>query len=136
MAVPPRIDVRLERLEDLLGRLEGFRARGRGSYEEDVEARLATQHALQLAIQICIDVAAHLVAASGRPAPDRYQDLFSDLRGDGLDERLAQGLSQAAGLRNILVHDYLDVDDGVIWGALDHLDELRDFAAFALARLD
>jgi uncharacterized protein YutE (UPF0331/DUF86 family) len=100
MAVPPRIDARLERLEDLLAQLEGFRGRGRAAYEKEAEVRLATQHALQLAIQICIDVAAYLLAAAGRPAPDRYQDLFTDLRPEGLDERLAGGLAQAAGLRN------------------------------------
>jgi uncharacterized protein YutE (UPF0331/DUF86 family) len=136
MAVPPRIDARLERLEGLLTQLEGFRARGRGAYEEEPEARLATQHALQLAIQICIDVAAYLLAAAGRSAPDRYQDLFTDLRAEGLDERLASGLAQAAGLRNILVHDYLEVDDEIVWGALDHLDDLRGFASYVLDRLD
>jgi hypothetical protein len=40
MAVPPRIDARLERLEQLLGRLEGFRARGRAAYQEDPDVSL------------------------------------------------------------------------------------------------
>lgn len=136
MAVPPRIDSRLERLEELLGQLERLRARGRGVYEGEPEVRLATQHALQLAIQICIDIAAYLLATAGRPAPNRYQDLFTGLRPEGLDERLATGLAQAAGLRNILVHDYLEIDDEIIWGALDHLDDLRGFAAYVLDRLD
>jgi uncharacterized protein YutE (UPF0331/DUF86 family) len=136
MAVPPRIDARLERLEELLRQLDGFRARGRSAYDEDPEVKLATQHGLQLAIQICIDIAAHIAAASGRPGPDRYQDLFIDLRADGLDRDLAARLALAAGLRNILVHDYLDVDDEVVWGALDHLDELREFAGFVVERLD
>jgi uncharacterized protein YutE (UPF0331/DUF86 family) len=136
MAVPPRIDARLERLEELLRQLDGLRARGRSAYDEDPEVRLAIQHGLQLAIQICIDVAAHIVAASGRSGPDRYQDLFIDLRADGLDRDLAGRLAQAAGLRNILVHDYLDVDDEVVWGALDHLDDLRGFALFVVRRFD
>jgi uncharacterized protein YutE (UPF0331/DUF86 family) len=136
LAVPPRIDARLERLEELLLQLDGFRARGRSAYDGDPEVKLATQHGLQLAIQICIDIAAYLVAASGRSGPDRYQDLFADLRIDGLDDHLAARLGQAAGLRNILVHDYLDIDDEVVWGALDHLEDLREFAAFVVQRLD
>jgi uncharacterized protein YutE (UPF0331/DUF86 family) len=35
----------------------------------------------------------------------------------------------------VIVHDYLDVDDDVVWRSLDHLDDLRDFAIFAARRL-
>jgi uncharacterized protein YutE (UPF0331/DUF86 family) len=52
-----------------------------------------------------------------------------------LDKGLAERLAAAAGLRNILVHDYLEIDDDVLWRTLDHLDDLRDFAAFALREL-
>jgi uncharacterized protein YutE (UPF0331/DUF86 family) len=136
MAVPPRIDERLERLEELIGRLDDIRRRGRGVYDEDAELRLATQHGLQLSIQICIDVAAHILASTGHKAPDRYQGLFTDLKREGLDERLASDLARAAGLRNILVHDYLEIDDDIVWGALEHLDDLREFAVYVVGRLE
>jgi uncharacterized protein YutE (UPF0331/DUF86 family) len=32
-------------------------------------------------------------------------------------------------LRNLLVHGYLDVDPVLIWDHLEHLGDLRDFAA-------
>jgi uncharacterized protein YutE (UPF0331/DUF86 family) len=136
MAVPPRIDERLERLEELIGRLDDIRRRGRSAYDEDAELRLATQHGLQLSIQICIDVAARILASTGHKAPDRYQGLFTDLKSEGLDERLASDLARAAGLRNILVHDYLEIDDDIIWEALEHLGDLREFAVYVVGRLE
>jgi uncharacterized protein YutE (UPF0331/DUF86 family) len=44
---------------------------------------------------------------------------------------LAERLAAATGMRNILVHGYLDVDDDAVWSALAKLDDLRDFAAAA-----
>jgi uncharacterized protein YutE (UPF0331/DUF86 family) len=130
----PSVESRLGRLEELLGELEEIRAGGREAYDARFGVRLATQHALQLAIQCCIDIAAHL-AADRAAAPDRYADYFDALRPDGLAPALADRLELAVGLRNILVHDYLDIDEDIVWGALDHLDDLRGFAAFVVGRL-
>jgi uncharacterized protein YutE (UPF0331/DUF86 family) len=45
-----------------------------------------------------------------------------------LDEELAQRLRRATGLRNVLVHGYLEVDPALVWEHLEHLGDLRDFA--------
>lgn len=121
---------------ELVALLEVVHEGGRGAYDGDPDVADATRYRLQLAVQVCIDLAAHLVAKSGRPTPDRYRDLFTDLQADGLDVELAARLRAAAGFRNVIVHDYLDVDDDVVWLSLERLDDLRDFAAFVVARLD
>jgi uncharacterized protein YutE (UPF0331/DUF86 family) len=60
--------------------------------------------------------------------PDDYRGVFAALQEPlGLAPELVEGLSAAAGMRNVLVHAYLDVDDRV-WDALGHLDDLREFA--------
>jgi len=115
--------------------MEAIRAAGRDAYMADFRTRLAADHAIQLAVQICIDVGAHLIAELGLEPPSDYRDVFESLRGDGLDPELAGRLAEAAGMRNILVHGYLEVDDEVVWGALDRLDDLRHFAAFAQGKL-
>ncbi len=38
--------------------------------------------------------------------------------------------------RNLLVHLYLDVDDGKVFESLSHLDAMRQFAAFVEEQLD
>jgi len=62
--------------------------------------------------------------------PDDYKGVFAALREPlGLAPDLVAGLSAAAGMRNVLVHGYLEVDDDEVWNALGRLDDLREFAA-------
>ena len=130
MVDPESVDSRLERLSELLAELERIRAGGRAAYDAAFRDRLAAQHAIQLAIQICVDIGAHLIAELRLRMPDDYKGVFAALREPlGLSPELVEGLSAAAGLRNVLVHAYLDVDDDKVWEALEHLDDLRDFAA-------
>jgi uncharacterized protein YutE (UPF0331/DUF86 family) len=132
----PSIESRLERLRELLAELDQIRSGGRSAFDADPRLRLATERALQLSIQSCIDIAGHLVAELDLSLPPDYRGLFPALTAVGLESSLAARLGDAAGLRNILVHDYLDLDDDAIWGALGHLDDLREFAEFVVSKLD
>lgn len=129
------VATRLDRLTPLLEELEQIRAAGHDTYAAEFRSRLAADHAIQLAIQICIDVGAHLIAELGLEAPSDYRGVFENLRSAGLDPQLADRLADAAGMRNILVYDYLEVDDDAVWDALGRLDDLRRFAAFAQKQL-
>lgn len=125
------IAARLDRLTPLLTEMEEIRAAGHEAYVAEFRSRLAASHAMQLAVQICIDVGAHLIAELGLETPSDYRGVFGSLRKAGLDPQLADRLGNAAGMRNILVHDYLEVDDDAVWDALGRLDDLRQFAAFS-----
>lgn len=129
MVDPKSIDARLEHLAELLAESERIRAGGRAAYDASFRDRLAAQHAIQLAIQICVDIGAHLIAELALRMPDDYRGVFAALQEPlGLAPELVEGLSAAAGMRNVLVHVYLDVDDARVWDALGHLDDLREFA--------
>lgn len=126
---------RLNRLGLLLKELERLREKGRHTYEADFEVRLATEHALQTAVQICIDVGAHIIAEHGLPTPADYRAVFNILSSAGLDVGLAERLSNAAGMRNVIVHEYLAINDDLVWEALENLDDLRNFVAFVQQHL-
>jgi hypothetical protein len=51
LADVPSIESRLGRLDELLGQLDGIRDGGREAYDRAFGMRLATQHAVQPAIQ-------------------------------------------------------------------------------------
>lgn len=127
---------RLQRLDGLLRELDAIRAGGRDAYIAEPRTRLAAEHALQLAIQSCIDIGAHLISELGFEAPADYRGVFASLCLAGLDPQLAERLAAAAGMRDILVHDYLDVDDRLVWDALGRLDDLRAFAGTVLRMID
>jgi uncharacterized protein YutE (UPF0331/DUF86 family) len=129
-----RIFERLARLDSFLALLEDVRAGGSERYLADLDTRLRAERALQLALQITIDVGAHLVSEVGAPPPSDYRGVFSSLRDAGLiGDELASRLGDAAGLRNLLVHGYAELDDRQVWRALERLDDLRAFAGAAVA---
>lgn len=124
-----RISNRLGRLEQLIERLDRVRAVGEEAYLQDEERRAMTERWLQLAIQICVDVGAQLSSELSVEPPTDYARVFTGLADAGyLETGLAERLAAPARLRNLLVHAYLDIDDGQVFAALSRLGDLRDFA--------
>jgi uncharacterized protein YutE (UPF0331/DUF86 family) len=132
MVDPESVGARLRRMEQLLSVLEEIREQGRAPLLDDVRVQLQTEHALQIAIQICIDVGIHIAGERALRPPEDYRGVFASLAEAGvLEKDLAARLGDAAGLRNLLVHEYAAVDHSKLWDALDDLDDLRAFAAAA-----
>lgn len=131
-----KVSDRLERLSGLLEELSEIKEDGYDSYTASFRSRLAAAHALQLAVQICLDIGAHLIAEEGLKMPDDYRGIFVSLKSAGLEPELAEHLSAAAGMRNVLVHGYLQVDDKAVWDALSRLDDLHRFSSFVKSKLD
>ena len=136
MVDAPSIESRLERLRELLVELDQIHEGGRESWNADPRLRLATERALQLSIQVCIDIGGHLVSELKLTMPADYRGLFPELAVAGLDPALAERLGSATGLRNVLVHEYIDLDEDLVWSALGLLDDLRGFAAFVVTQLE
>lgn len=72
-----RVHARLSRLEPLLRALEEIRAQGEDAYLADIGLRHRAERELQLAIQICIGVGAHLVSELGLEPPSDYGGVFA-----------------------------------------------------------
>jgi uncharacterized protein YutE (UPF0331/DUF86 family) len=121
---------RLAQLERLIDQLERVRSGGEAAYLADEDLRMMSERRLELAIQICIDIGAHLVSELSAPPPSDYAGIFRSLADSGhLDRDLGASLSDAARQRNLLIHLYLEIDDSKVFAALEHLDDLRAFAA-------
>lgn len=94
--------------------------------DEDLQDILARN--LEVAIQNCIDIAYHLCAARGQ-LPPTAAEAFAALAKLGLIEQgLAQRLQRAVGFRNILVHEYAEVDWKIVMQVLRA--GTRDLAEF------
>jgi len=129
-----RIRELLIHLDELLPLLDETREAGRTSFLQSRRLQHQTERELQLAVQVCIDAGAHLVAQLGLGAPHDYRDVFIRLaQGGVLPRELAERLGEAARLRNLLVHGYRGLAAEQIFAALADLDDLRAFAQAALA---
>jgi uncharacterized protein YutE (UPF0331/DUF86 family) len=128
---------RLARLERLIDQLERVRAAGLAPYLADEDLRMMSERRLELAIQICINIGAHLVSELSTLPPSDYAGIFKSLANAGhLDHKLGTRLAAAARQRNLLIHLYLDIDNTKVFASLGHLDDLRAFAAVVQQLVD
>jgi uncharacterized protein YutE (UPF0331/DUF86 family) len=82
------------------------------------------------AIEGCAKVAHHLGSAEGWPAAETNGDAVREMGRRGvISTDLAAAVADAVGFRNLLVHQYADVDDQRALAHLDDLDDLRSFVA-------
>ena len=90
----------------------------------------ALEYRLVVALQAAIDVATHICAAEGFGAPDSYRDAMERLGRRGvLPPDLVQPMATGVGLRNVLIHEYLEVDPARVLAALRDVGDLKRFAA-------
>jgi uncharacterized protein YutE (UPF0331/DUF86 family) len=87
-------------------------------------------------IQACIDLAVHACSHEALGVPETPAFAFGLLaRNSIITTQLADRLSRAAGLRNILVHRYTDLATSKLAEAVNTgLAELDDFSAILRAR--
>ncbi|MBI2017543.1 DUF86 domain-containing protein [Candidatus Daviesbacteria bacterium] len=97
--------------------------------EENLIFTDATKHRMQVAVEMVINVAEHIVSSLNLGMPEYARDLFPLLVKEGIITKgLSEKLGKAVGLRNILVHMYLDVDLNILAeSASIGLNDLREF---------
>jgi uncharacterized protein YutE (UPF0331/DUF86 family) len=97
--------------------------------ETDYDAQDIVSVNLQRAIQLCVDLGAHLIAARGLPAPTTMADTFSVLADEGIvDRQVAEPLRRAVGFRNVSVHEYEKIDWHLVHRMItQRLDDFRRF---------
>lgn len=130
MVDPEAVRRRLSELDRRVSRLRAIHGAGREAFLADEGFQAQAERHLQLATQAAIDIANHIVAEDSPETPEDYASTFTLLAGIGvIKEDLARRLRLAAGLRNILVHAYLDVDPALVWDSVGRLSDLDEFAA-------
>lgn len=131
----------VERLADLRRHLDHLRAirprvRDAAQLETDLSLHNDVLFSLLMVAQAVIDVSGELASRSGI----RFQDYAGAVKAlrqiQGMPPDLVEQLTPLPGFRNILIHEYVDLDFGRVLEALDNLDPIERFlkAVAALER--
>ncbi len=85
---------------------------------------------LTRAVQLCVDLAAHLVAGTNAVPPATMGQAFDVLADMGMIScDLAQRMKHAVGFRNIAVHNYEAINWHIVYAiATCHLDDFKEFS--------
>jgi uncharacterized protein YutE (UPF0331/DUF86 family) len=90
---------------------------------------------LQRAVQAVIDLATHIVASEGLGLPDTIEDNFNLLyEGKIIHRELAKRMEGMVGFRNIAVHNYESLNEGILKSILGK--DLADLEEFYTTVLD
>ena len=99
-------------------------------YLDDDNIQTIVERKLQLAIQVCMDIGSYLIGQLGLTAPDEAENVFAVLGREGVISRgLARRMVGMVRFRNILVHDYLEIDSHIVYNNL--AEALSDFDQFS-----
>ena len=135
--VPDVLDAKLRALSRRLKRIESKRPAGIRALAQDEDLQDILARNFEMAIQNCMDIALHLCSAHG-VVPATAAGAFATLEQLGLlDRGLAQRLQRAVGFRNVLVHEYAEVDWRIVTQVLrTGTRDLAEFGKAVLAFLD
>jgi len=98
-------------------------------FKVNADAQDIVIHNLQLAIQGAIDIASHIVSDEGWQVPNALAGLYDILdEHKVIDKKMAGVMKQMVGFRNIIVHEYEDIDlDKVHQILTSRLGDFNDF---------
>jgi uncharacterized protein YutE (UPF0331/DUF86 family) len=120
---------KLAELEEYLEQIREFSAVSMDEYSGDWKTQRIVERTLQMMIELCIDIAGHIISARKLRVPVSYADTFKSLADAGLiTPYILDIMVKMAKFRNIVVHQYAGIDAEIVVLILrKHLD---DFIVF------
>jgi uncharacterized protein YutE (UPF0331/DUF86 family) len=126
---PATVQAKLRLLQGLLDDLANAEPVTGERMRDDRLLRHAIERILTQLVELAVSINGHVVAARLDRAPDSYRQSFADVAETGLiTTALAERLSPAVGMRNLLVHEYAVVDLDRVADAIP--EAVSDFGAY------
>ena len=104
-------------------------------YKENWKTQRIVERTLQMMIEICVDISNHIISAGGMRVPISYTDTFKILHENKvIDSELLDTMEKMAKFRNIVIHQYEEVDAEIVVLILKKY--MGDFERFKESILD
>jgi uncharacterized protein YutE (UPF0331/DUF86 family) len=131
------VEQKLESLRRCLRRIETKCPMDAATLITDIDLQDIISLNLSRAVQISVDIGAHLIAGMDVQPPDTMGQTFDLLAQEGiLNKELASSLKKAVGFRNIAVHNYESINWEIVHSiATHHLADFSEFAKMVAIRL-
>lgn len=109
------VHAKLRRMRELLDQLAELGPVDEARLAAEPLVALAVERILTLLVDLAFATNSHVAVGVLSRAPDTYAESFTLAGTAGMiDAELAAALRPSVGLRNVLVHDYLEVDRSVV----------------------
>ena len=123
---------RIQKLDEYLAILREMQKHSLDEFLSNPEHYGSAERFLQLSIEASIDIGNHIVADLNLGQAEWHSDIPDLLHEKGyISRELCENWIRMMGFRNILVHDYLDIDHKIVYEALQN--RLQDIEALKQA---
>ncbi len=110
------INRKIKFIEEDLKKLGGYANASEQEYIKNEETQLVVERLLERIISRLIDVNYHLLKEKCGVLPVDYFDSFLEISKQGIvEENLAREVAKSTGLRNILAHEYDNIDNRKVY---------------------
>ncbi len=132
------VEQKLESLRRCLLRIETKCPSDAATLAADIDLQDIVSLNLSRAVQISVDIGAHLIAGMEVSPPDTMGQTFDLLAQEGvMSNELASSLKKAVGFRNVAVHSYESINWDIVHSIVKyHLADFSEFAKIVATRLE
>jgi len=123
------IEQHIQNMEDALAQLSKYRNISFNEFQKDLSLVWIVEKGLEILIQNLLDIGAHLLASEIKNDWEDYGEVILKLGKHGvIPQEFSDQIKGMAGLRNILIHEYLRIDLNKLFDYLKY--RLEDFIQF------
>ncbi len=125
-----RVEEKIEELQESLDFLIENVPKEFEDYTNNLKTKAVCEHYFEKVVEMCIDLAFLIIKLNDFKIPKDDENSFTILTQNSiLSKDLADRLKEAKGMRNIIAHEYGEVDDAKVYFSLNEEIE-RDINGF------
>lgn len=137
MVDPDLIMAKASSIMKHLNRVKEKSATDLQTFIKDIDRQESILFNLQMAIQNCIDIAAHIISDEGLGVPGSSNEMFYLLEENGyIDHELTEEMVKAVGFRNLIAHEYGKIELRQVFKiAQENIEDLNDYLQAIIKKL-
>ncbi len=115
-----RIEKKIKQLEKTHAELETIKPNSFDAYQNLVE-KAASERYIEKITEDIISIALRIIRIKKFEEPEDDEHIFTLLsKNNIITNQLAQRLIELKGMRNIIIHEYAEIDDKIVYNALQN----------------
>ncbi len=120
---------KIAEMETYLSQVKEFSKISVSAYKKDWKTQRIVERTLQMMVELCIDIANHLISDKRMRLPTGYADTFKVLmENQVISKNLFKTMEKMAKFRNVIVHQYEKIDPAIVVSILHRdLDDFRKY---------
>jgi uncharacterized protein YutE (UPF0331/DUF86 family) len=123
---------KITQMEAYLGQIREYSKISVATYKNDWKTQRIVERTLQILIELCIDIANHLISDKDMRLPTGYSDTFEVLAENRIISKdLFKTMEKMAKFRNVVVHQYEKIEPSIVVSILH--TNLGDFEKYKRA---